>query len=433
MRLIMCFIVCSLFCTSLWASVNTDSQQKYLSVDGYQFYSKSLNSLYKAIQLKRASVTQKQLLESVIQNHLLAKTAHKELPGNEMQRAQQQAKSEYRQLLKVLAPVLAENPDAWIIQPFALEQKTLASIFNKSKGLKKNVYRLSPRHQQTAEKAILMTYQLNALQKSISLWQLYNRESVQGKAEFYNGNLQYVKKLALDAMHEDQLQFNRELAIGLTKNESRQMQDIILNKQLQRAYMHHRGLAADVHHDNEALNKALSRVSDKAVQASYNQRKNEFLQVASAKARHIVLSSQQQADKVMAELKAGLVFEEAVIKFSLSEDKNQAVPGDLGLIKRGAENLSFAQKIALLSKVGKPSQSYREPGGKSWQIIQVDRRSAEPLPITDSGVYQTIKRQLALQLLEQDMQTFRRDLLTRADIQTSPQLTALNLFMEAKK
>ena len=122
---------------------------------------------------------------------------------------------------------------------------------------------------------------------------------------------------------------------------------------------------------------------------------NEFIQVSRVKARHITLANQQDADNVYQQLQQGMKFSEAIKLYSIAPDKADNPSGQLGLINKNSKNLTFRQKLALIQPVDKASTPYRMLDGNSYEILIVDEKSPEFLPLTDKSVRASIVNKLA--------------------------------------
>jgi peptidyl-prolyl cis-trans isomerase C len=120
-------------------------------------------------------------------------------------------------------------------------------------------------------------------------------------------------------------------------------------------------------------------LSEKELQAYYEEHKSEFTPPEEIKARHILVKTEAQANKVLEELKAGKDFAELAKKYSI--DPAAAMGGNLGLpdgrdwLPRGAFENSFEQALFKIPKgqVGGPIKTQF-----GWHILKVeDRRKPE--------------------------------------------------------
>jgi len=114
---------------------------------------------------------------------------------------------------------------------------------------------------------------------------------------------------------------------------------------------------------NYALGKLLSSVtvSDDEISGYYNENKEEFITGPSVRASHILVDNEDEANKVIAEINAGLFFGEAAKKYSKCPSKEQG--GDLGYFTRGKmvpefEDAAFSMEKNQVSKPVKTQFGY---------------------------------------------------------------------------
>ncbi len=98
-----------------------------------------------------------------------------------------------------------------------------------------------------------------------------------------------------------------------------------------------------------AIRKTLSEanVTEQEVIDYYEQNKDNFKNPESAKASHILVDTEEQANEIAEEIKSGLSFEDAAKKYSKCPSKDKG--GDLGFFTRGRmvpefENAAFSME-----------------------------------------------------------------------------------------
>ncbi|MGL4800143.1 MAG: peptidylprolyl isomerase [Cellulosilyticaceae bacterium] len=94
-----------------------------------------------------------------------------------------------------------------------------------------------------------------------------------------------------------------------------------------------------------ALNKLLSNitVSDEEARAHFDQNPDMFKAQPSARASHILVQTQEEADSIAKEIAEGLAFEDAAVKYSLCPSKERG--GDLGEFSTGQMVPEFEQAV----------------------------------------------------------------------------------------
>lgn len=112
-----------------------------------------------------------------------------------------------------------------------------------------------------------------------------------------------------------------------------------------------------------AISKVLEdvKVTDEEVNKYYNEHKDEFKKGALSRASHILVSSEEEAEKVKKELDGGLSFEEAARKYSSCPSSQKG--GDLGEFPRGTmvkefEDAAFSLPIGTVSSPVKTQFGY---------------------------------------------------------------------------
>jgi len=253
--------------------------------------------------------------------------------------------------------------------------------------------------------------------KTLTLWDIYRRQNVQGRLAFHSGDLDFVKGHAEQRVGSlfvlDWAQQN------LSAADWQAIRQIVKNEQDKNTLLKTMGLYADVHDDNPVLRKRAQQVTDKEVEAFYHEHKDEFEVVEKVKARHIQLNSQQEADRVYEEIKHGLNFADAVKKYSLAEDKNNSLAGDLGWLKRKDKNRSWLHSVAFTQPAGQVSMPFRSPQNQGeivYEIIWVDERVDGYLPITDPTVRYEASRDVALKQLKAEFYQLQKTLRDQADV-----------------
>jgi len=146
-------------------------------------------------------------------------------------------------------------------------------------------------------------------------------------------------------------------------------------------------------------------LSEQEVQAYYEEHKSEFTPPEEIKARHILVKTESQANKVLDEIKAGKDFLELAKKHSI--DPAAAMGGNLGLpdgrdwLPKGSFEKSFEQALFKIPKgqVGGPVKTQF-----GWHILKVeDRRKPETPPFVQvrSMIYRRLQDQKISQLRNQ--------------------------------
>jgi hypothetical protein len=253
--------------------------------------------------------------------------------------------------------------------------------------------------------------------KELTLWDVYRRQNVQGRLAIHKANLNHVKGQVKQRVGS--LVVLAWAAENLSPNDYSAITQILLNEQQKTRLLESMGLHADVHDDNPALRAKAKTISEEKIKQFYQTNKDEFAVVERVKARHVRVASQELADQVVAEIKAGLDFSSAIKQYSIADDKNDATPGDLGWLKRSDKKRSWLHAVAFMQQAGKVSVPFRSPqnqGDIVYEIIFADERIDGHLPYTDPTVHYEASRDIALKELREEFIALQSTLRNNANI-----------------
>ncbi|MCL6229760.1 peptidylprolyl isomerase [Bartonella bilalgolemii] len=152
----------------------------------------------------------------------------------------------------------------------------------------------------------------------------------------------------------------------------------------------------------------VDKIADADVKALYNKEIAALPKEDEIKARHILVKTKEEAEKIIKRLNKGENFEEIAKKDST--DGSSAVGGDLGYFSRGQMVKSF-EEAAFNLKVGeytkKPIES---PFG--WHVIKIEDRRLKQPPVFDD-----VKDVLRTQLIREHYQTLITDLRSKVNVE----------------
>ena len=125
--------------------------------------------------------------------------------------------------------------------------------------------------------------------------------------------------------------------------------------------------------------KIKPRVTREKVKEIYDRETKKVKPVVRVRARHILVSTKEEAERILKELKKGAKFEDLARKHS--KDGSKEFGGDLGYFTFDEMVPEFS-KAAFSLKVGEVSQPVKTEYG--WHIIKVeDRKKAGPRPLKE--------------------------------------------------
>ncbi|MBL4797711.1 MAG: peptidylprolyl isomerase [Oleispira sp.] len=379
-------------------------------------------------------ITPPQAMQRIIDDALLAQYARQTLPSELLNSANSVGFANDVKLEDRATALIRKTYQKDLITKIASLPKGLDSLFtfNRDISAKKLaelmtlksalMIKATPEQEAAAKKIIIADIDfspanLASSAQQLTLWDIYRRQNVQGRLAIHKADLHFLKaqvkqrigSLLILAWAEENLNIHDYAAI----------KQILVNEQQKIRLLMSMGLHADVHDDNPALRAKAKTISEEKVKQFYQTNKDEFEVVEQVKARHIRVSSQELADQVVAEIKAGLDFSVAIEKYSIADDKNDEIPGSLGWLKRSDKKRSWLHAIAFMQQAGQVSVPFRSPQNQDdivYEIILADERFDGHLPYSDPTVHYEASRDIALKELRAEFSALQTTLRNNADI-----------------
>lgn len=155
--------------------------------------------------------------------------------------------------------------------------------------------------------------------------------------------------------------------------------------------------------------RAEADVSEDAVKERFEQIKATATPKEEVKVRHIVVSSEEAAKAVIADLQAGTSFEDEAKAKSL-DPSGKANGGELGYITKEKTVPEFSAAAFQL----KPGEYTQTPVHSQfgWHVIMAEDHRMSPPPS-----YEAMRGKIKMELIQQDMQKIVDNLLNSAQIQ----------------
>ncbi|MTJ83583.1 MAG: parvulin peptidyl-prolyl isomerase [Telmatospirillum sp.] len=149
-------------------------------------------------------------------------------------------------------------------------------------------------------------------------------------------------------------------------------------------------------------------ISEDAVKQRYEEVKKTLPPKEEVKVRHILLDSEADAKKVIADLKGGAKFED-LAKAKTKDPSGTANGGDLGYIGKGDTVPEFSEAAFKL----KPGEVSKTPVKSQfgWHVIKVEDRRMAPPPS-----YDEVKGAIRNELAQKDVQTVIEGLKAQAQV-----------------
>jgi hypothetical protein len=291
-----------------------------------------------------------------------------------------------------------------------IDHKTLLKLLELKRALSVNA---TPGQQQQAQKIIVANVTLGDKKSELTLWDIYQRQNMQGRLALHKGDIKHLKSEVERAVGSLFIEYWAEN--NIPKDDLAAIKQIILNEEQKVTFLKTKGLHNNMHDDNPALLARAEQVSTAQVREFYEDNKEEFSVIERAKARHLQVAEQDLADRIHDEIEAGLDFAEAIQKYSIAADRNAANPGDLGWLTRKDKNRSWLHSVAFIQQAGKVSAPFRSPQGAGpivYEIVMVDERIDGHLEITDPTVRYEASRDIALKEMKAELKALNHKLQT---------------------
>ena len=378
---------------------------------------KSIGLLEQALTRIKFNTDKATLRQGLVENHLLARAVEAELSQANRQDLDALVEAEAANLIEqVYGAKLQHDIVPFLREPQALSSARLREVLApKTQGVVLNSLWLSETQQAAAAQVELISWQFPGQPRQrLDLLTLYQGTSVQGQVELQQGNLSFMAQLVREQAQRDYLWYQLGQQ-GFSAAEQQGVRQLVRDKLVRHKYLHQIGLYSDFHHETESLKQLARQVSDAQADAYYQRHLAEYRNVAQVQAAHIRLADQATADRVYAELQQGLDFTQAVQRYSLSADKQQPLPGDLGLIRHDDPQLDFLRKAALIQKADTLSQPMLIDG--AFEILQVRSREDRQLPLSDPSVRYEVNQAVAREQLARQFEARLQALVAAAKVQ----------------
>jgi peptidyl-prolyl cis-trans isomerase C len=168
---------------------------------------------------------------------------------------------------------------------------------------------------------------------------------------------------------------------------------------------------------------AAPQVTEQAIQARFNQQYANRPSTEEVRARHILVTTEAEAQKVLDDLKKGADF--ATIARVISKDPDGAKGGDLGFFRREQVWPGFAD-VAFSLQPGQiaPAPIKNEFG---WHVIKVEERRLVAPP-SYADLHDQLRQELLAQVVQQEIEKARSQLaihrfnLDGSELETGPRL-----------
>lgn len=407
-------------------------------IDGQPISLLALDVNWEMAHRKDAKVTRASVLESLVQNRLMAQAARKRYTDRELHPGQRVAFNSdvavedrlttdlrlvYENELNNSVRALAGGKLDALIQDQTLPSKSqMERVFGKSDGLRLE-FSLTAEQIQTAQGIIVLRYTLTPGKiEQLSLADVYHRQNVQGRAELFRGNLEYLQNQTRQVMAKLYTLNWAEKKFGSAAVAD--LRQTMTDQEDVTAFMELHGIGDDIDSESPVLKQLATQVSNKEVASYYQAHKSEFVRVDKVKARHIRLNDEQTARKVADAAAHGEDFANLAKRYSVAPDASKG--GDLGWLIHN-DKPDWLSQIAFIQQVGKPSSSFRAPVGPNdpayWEIVLVENRIESFQAPNSEAVRYAASKAIARDTAHRQFEQLRAQLMRKAHIE--PERSAL--------
>lgn len=403
-------------------------------VNGQPIHGLTLEVMARMAQLNNPKTTRAVVLESLIANRLLAQAARSDFAqyhlteGNRVGFAPEVAlddqlsgtlRTVYREQIEASINTLAGGTlNALVLEQGKLSAAELDQVFGPGGKLLLD-YNLNPAQLATAKRLTVLRSSLPST-SAISLYDIFIRQNVQGRVEFFNRNRDFMRQQAVLYLGNLYLQEWARKNFGAAALAD--LRQALAEQNEVHALMSLHGIGADIDGESKLLNTLAAQVTQAEVLSYFQAHKEEFKRIVSVKARHIRLADEASARRVIAEVNQGTSFAQLAQRYSSAADASQG--GDLGTIQHTA-TLSWLAELAFIQEEGKISAPFRAAVGPKeeayWEVVLVEKRQeAYQDPASETVRYQA-GRALAQEKAIKQISALRQQLLKNAKIDINRQ------------
>ncbi|HYD78667.1 MAG TPA: peptidylprolyl isomerase [Paucimonas sp.] len=371
-----------------WAAESPPGAALAAHVDGKPIHVFSVDAMLKSAPRQDRKPTAAEVLETMIADRLLAAWARRSFDRDELHPSSHVGfardvaiddqlvstlRGLYRRELDAAVRALPGGSlEGLIVAQADLDRSRLDGIFGAPSGLRLE-YALTAGQQAAARRIELLRFKpISGRERTLSLYDVYRRQNVQGRIEFHNRNPEFILQQARVAMAGWFVRDWAQRRFGEQAVDD--LRAAIADREDARAAMTLFGIG---HTETESrLQARLARqVKPAEIAAYYERHKEHFKRVERVKARHIRVPDEASGNEVMEAVARGEDFGRLAMRYSIAPDRESG--GDLGwIVHQGIPD--WLASLALVQPQGQVSRPLRTPVGPhekaEWEIVLVEQR-----------------------------------------------------------
>jgi len=435
LSLCVCFVAPQAFSTATIDDPNTVAV-----VNGYKLPSASVDLIYQSVSQGKRPMHYGDLVNGLIENRLLAEYAEEEIGIEALMSTssvgfpiETYLDDQYTGLIQssfheALSTYIKENIGESPKEITTFNFKNTKEPLQKTLDLGKSMeYQLNDTQIAEAKKIVIAQYKIpNEKEQTITLYDLYARQNVQGRIKFHQLDLDYISTQIIQLVSSRTINWWSEKHSGLSLTEVEALKRFITDKHYKMRVIKHHGMSNEIHDDNPVLDKEFKNVTQAEISQYYKKNKEKFKRIEYVDARHIRLANQEVATQVQAVLEDGLDFSEAAAKYSIAESKKASPAGSLGRITAEKGGSNWAKSAVFALPEGTASRPIRSPqaDGKTvyWEIFLVDNRKENYFDEKSETVRYLAGKEVARKHLEQRFLDTRKKIFEKSDVKLNPTL-----------
>jgi hypothetical protein len=432
------WFVCLLACVATWncyarAASQIDDPALSARINGEPVYAFTVKAMLRAAP-EQPRPTAAAVLDGIIANRLLARWARGQF-GAQLHDAGRVGFSREvaidDQVVAIVRGIHGKQIEAelhalpggtlagLIAETYPLDTATMERVFGGRRTMRLE-YTLDARlSARAAEIKLLKTAPLGGQAVSVSLNDVFRRQNVQGRMEFFSGNLEFVRKQARARVGNLFILDWARRHIG--ENALADLRRAVTDAADVAAAMGLYGIGVDAEAGSSLQARLAEQVSAAEVGAYYKAHKEQFARTDKVRARHIRVTSEACAREVVAEAARGADFAQLARHHSVASDA--ASGGDLGWVLQTTAP-DWLSSLALLQAEQVVSSPFRTPvdtpvdtnQAAAWEILLVEKRVEGHHPLNSETVRYQARKAIAHHKAQTQFASARAQSLRQADI-----------------
>lgn len=413
-------------------------------VNGRAYPVRPVEIMMTSVRATRADASYALMIDSLIDNQLLAGQALKEFPKSELFGTTRVGFSapvileeQYSSLLrthfaKELDAFVKTRPngklDSVIVKHFRQNDPSLKELMTlRDRGEVK----LTEKQMALAAKTPVASVRMpDGTGSVLTFADIYARQHLQGRIKLIQEHdLGYLDAQIRSHVETMFVNWWAETKSGLAPDELALLRTMLEEKYLKEHYLGATGAVTVVHEDTPpVLLKLQSEVTDAEIADWYEKNKEAFREIDKVLVRQVECATEEACDAAKVAFEKGMDFSEVAKKFSIAESRNATPAGSLGWIERKDNRLGWLGEVAMIGKKGQLTGPIRSPedakGKATWHLVLVDERVDGYNPLDSDTVRYQARGEIAKHRAVDGFKAMHDNLRANADIQRNGKLIA---------